>query len=345
MSSDDKKTTPPKKKRGEKLEFPQDCERLAPSACETWKTKDPKTGVSKCKIKYGKMGFNNRCVENEDYELEKFIFDEGFQEFTKINTDNLDYELKTRNQICENLDPDTTCKSELGKKLGCKVKKRVLSPNSCRLDPKLIGFLKRRELLCEKEDCKELKKKGIVCDKCIDELHETLQELDGLYDELVRKKSPPPEDIQRYFDLADDVKMEWYPYFVHSQKKLLDTLEKKRMKIEELHGGMRCQAYNITTCIGTGDETKQCKCKGIKDRYGIFCGTHRRCYLSRKEKFDEFRDKFNELCEEKELCRGLIKKFKEFYGMIRYATVGEASKKKVEVDNILEFADEYIKYI
>lgn len=342
MSSRKKKE---QKKRAEPLEFPQDCERLAPSACETWKTKDPKTGVGKCKIKYSKLGFANKCVENEDYELERFIFNEGFKEFTKINTENLDYELKTRNKICENLDPDTTCKSELGKKLGCKVKKRSFSPNSCRLDPKLIRFLKKREMLCEKEDCKELKKKGIICDKCVDELQESLQELDGLYDELARRKHPAPEDVKRYFDLADEVKYDWYPYFVHAQKELLDTLEKKRMKIEELHGGMHCQAYNISGCMGKGEESRQCKCKGIKDRYGIFCGIHRKCYLSRKEKFDEFRDKFQVLCEKEELCKSLIKKMKQFYTMIRYTTVGEASVKKVEVDDIIEFSEEYLKYL
>jgi hypothetical protein len=331
-------------RRREYVELPKDCEKLSPSACTSWKTKDRKTGVSKCKIKYSKLGFANKCVENDNYEFEKFIFEEGFEDFATIGEGDLDRELKLRNKICENLNTDT-CRTELGKKLGCKVKKRLLSPDSCRLDPKLIEFLKKRELLCEIEDCKELKKKGILCQKCVDELDEMLQEYNGLYTLLSKRKNPAPEDVKRFFILADEIKDEWYSYFVTGQKKLLDEIEKKRMRIEELHGGARCQAFNITTCIGKGEVLKQCKCKGIRTSVGLFCGTHRNCYERRVGKFNEFRDKFDELCREKELCRGIIKEMKQFYEMIKYTTYGDAKNKKVEVDNILDFAEEYMTYI
>lgn len=335
-----------KKKKAERISLPTDCEKLAPSACTGPRTKD-KDGIPLCKIKYSKFGFNNKCVQNDDYELERFIFSQGFEEFSKISEENMEEELRKRDEICKNLDAgvDGPCRSKLGKKLGCKVKKRLLSPSTCELDPKLVSFLKRRELLCEREDCNELKKKGIVCKKCTDELKETIQEFDGLFDIIARKNNPPPEEVRRFFDLADELKHDWYPYFVTGQQKLLDTIEKKRMRIEEIHGGARCQAYNITSCHGKGDESRQCKCKGLRSKEGLFCGTHRRCYHDRVARFNEFRDKFEELCKKEELCSGLVRKMKEFYEMIKYTNYGEASRKKVEVDNIIEFAEEYMKYM
>lgn len=334
------------RKKKEVLDLPQDCEKLATSACESKKTRDPKTGARKCKIRYSKLGFNNKCVANQDYDLEKFIFEQGFQEFSSISGDNLEKELQMRNKICENLDASSggTCQSSLGEKLGCKINKKLLSPNSCRLDPKLIRFLKKRELLCEKDDCSELKKKGIICKKCTDELGELLQEHDGLFQILAKRKNAPPADIARFFEVSDIIRNEWYPYFVTGQQKLLDTLEKKKIKIEEIHGRSRCQAINITSCHGKGDDEKQCSCKGFKDSNGLFCGTHRKCYLQRVENFDEFRDNFDELCNSKGLCPPLIRKMEQFYEMIKYTTVGEASRKKIEVSNILDYAEEYMKY-
>lgn len=326
------------------LNLPEDCEKLSISACESFKTKDPKTGAKKCKIQYGKLGFVNKCKANEDYELEKFIFSKGFEEFTRIGEENMEKELRLRNKICQNLDPSSSCENSLGKKLGCKVQRKLLSPNSCRLDPKLVRFLKKRELLCEKEDCAELKKKGVICKKCTDELDEMLREHESLFDELVRKKNPPPDDVKRFFDITDQLKNEWYPYFVTGQKNVLDVIEKRKLKIEEIHGGVRCQAYNITGCFGSGENSKPCKCKGFKDRLGIFCGTHRNCYKDRVQKFNDFRDNFDRLCEEKGLCAPLVRKMKEFQTMIRHTTSGEASRKKIEVDNIIEYAEEYMKY-
>lgn len=339
-----KKVEAPKKKK-EVIELPRDCEKLATSACEDKKTRDPKTGARKCRVRYSRLGFANKCEQNPDYELEKYIFDQGFEEFSSISEENMEHELRVRNKICENLDASSggACASSLGKKLGCKVNKKLLSPNSCHLDPKLIRFLKKRELLCEKEDCAELRKKGINCKKCTDELHEMLLEFDSLYDVLVRKSNPPPADIARFFELADIIKEEWYPYFVSGQVKLLDTLEKKRMRIEELHGGARCQAYNIG-CSGKGEPERQCKCRGLRDKYGLLCNTHRKCYIRRVEKFDEFRDKFEELCKKQNLCRSLIKTMTEFYNMIKYTTQGEAARKKVEVENIIEYTEEWLKY-
>ena len=208
----------------------------------------------------------------------------------------------------------------------------------------MIRFLKKRELLCEKEDCAELRKKGIHCKKCTEELQEMLLEFDNLYDVLVRKKNPPPADISRFFELADVIKEEWYPYFVAGQMKLLDTLERKRMKIEEIHGGARCQAINISRCSGTGDEDRQCKCRGLRDRSGLLCNTHRKCYLLRVEKFNEIRDKFEELCEEKKLCNSLIKTIKQLYDMIKYTNQGEVARKKTEVKDMIEYMEEFLKY-
>jgi len=335
-----------KKVKNKLLNLPDDCEQLSTSACESPKTRDPKSGARKCKVKYSKLGFGNKCTKNEDYELEKFIFDQGFQEFTNISGENLEKELRLRNKICENLDPANggPCQSSLGEKLGCKVNKKLLSPNSCHLDPKLIRFLKKRELLCEKEDCGELRKKGIHCHKCTEELQEMLQEYDGLYDILVRKQNAPPADIARFFELADQIKEEWYPYFVTGQMKLLDTLERKRMKIEEIHGGARCQAYNITDCLCKGDDERQCKCRGLRDRTGVLCNIHRKCYIRRVEKFDEFRDNFDKLCRKQQLCNALLKNMRELYEMIKYTTQGEISKKKTEVSDIIEYAEEYLKY-
>jgi len=336
-------------RKKEFVTLPEDCEKLSPSACTSWKTKDKKTGVSKCKVKYSKFGFNNKCVKNDDYELEKVIFEEGFQNFSEIGGGGADSteELQLRNRICENLDARRggTCDSALGRKLGCKVKKRLLAPDSCRLDPKLIEFLRKRELLCEKEDCKELKKKGIFCQKCLDDLEELLQEFNGLYTLLSKRKNPVPEDVKRFFTLADEIKDDWYPYFVTGQKKLLDEIQKKRMRIEELHGGARCQAYNITDCSGKGDLRRQCKCKGLRTSEGLFCGTHRKCYHRRVDKFDEFRDKFEELCKDKGLCHGIIREMEEFYEMIKFCTFGEAKNKKIEVKDIIEFSEEYMKFI
>jgi hypothetical protein len=344
-SKGNKKVPSAKKEKKERLELPTDCEKLATSACESPRTRDPKSGARKCRIKYGRLGFGNKCIKNQDYETEKFIFDQGFQEFASISAENMEKELRLRNKICENLDASAggSCQSVLGEKLGCKINKKLLSPNTCNLDPKLIRFLKKRDLLCEKEDCAELRKKGIHCDKCTKELEEMLQEFDGLYDILVRKQNPPPADIARFFDLADQIKEEWYPYFVAGQKNLLNTLEKKRMKIEEIHGGARCQAYNISGCSCKGDNERQCSCRGFRDRIGMLCNIHRKCYLNRVAKFDEFRDKFDELCK-KQICKPLLKNMKEFYGMIKYTTVGEVSIKKVEVDNIIEHTEEYLKF-
>lgn len=338
-----KKTSSPRRKKKEVIKLPGDCEKLAPSACTGKGTKD-KDGIPLCKIKYSKLGFKNKCVENDEYELEKFIFSQGFEEFTRISEENTEEELRKRDEICKNLDT-SACGTKLGRKLGCKVKKRLLAPDSCHLDPKLISFMKRRELLCERENCNELKKKGIICKKCTEELNETIQEYDGLFDILARKNNPPPEDVKRFFDLADDLKHDWYPYFVTGQRELLDTIERKRMRIEEIHGGARCQAYNITGCMGKGDNARQCKCKGIRSKEGLFCGTHRRCYKDRVEKFNQFRDKFDELCRKEELCSGLVRKMRELYEMIKYTTYGEASKKKVEVDDIIQYAEEYMKYM
>ena len=331
------------KKKKEVINLPTDCEKLSASACTIKGTTD-RDGIPFCKIKYSKFGFGNKCIENDQYDLEKFVFRQGFEEFSKISEDNMEEEMIKRDQICKNLDA-SLCGSAMGKKIGCKVKKRLLSPVSCHLDPKLISFMKRRDILCEKEECDELKKKGIICKKCVDNLNETIQEFDGLFDILARKNNPPPEDIKTFFDLADDLKNNWYPYFISGQPQLLDIIEKKRMRIEEIHGGSRCQAYNITGCLGKGDESRQCKCKGIRSKEGIFCGTHRRCYINRAEKFDQFRDKFDELCRKGGLCSGLIKKNKEFYEMIKYSTSGFAAKKKIEVDDIIFFAEEYMKYI
>lgn len=339
-----KKKSSPKKKK-EVIELPRDCEKLATSACEDRRTRDPKTGARKCRVKYSRLGFANKCEKNPDYDLERYIFDKGFEDFSTISEENMEQELRVRNKICENLDASSGggCASSLGKKLGCKVNKKLLSPNTCRLDPKLIRFLKKRDLLCEKEDCAELRKKGINCKKCEQELHEMLTEFDGLYDVLVRNKNAPPADIAHFFELADTIKVEWYPYFVTGQVKLLDTLEKKRMKIEEIHGGARCQAYNIG-CYGKGEPDRQCKCRGLRDSIGLLCNTHRKCYITRVAKFDEFRDKFEEICVEKRLCNSLIKTMREFYNMIKYTTQGEASRKKVEVDNIIGYTEEWLKY-
>lgn len=339
-----KKKAPTVKKRKEIITLPDDCEKLSTSVCESFKTKDPTTGARKCKIKYGMLGFGNKCVKNEDYDLEKFIFQAGFEDFSTIGEENMEEELRRRNKVCENLSASDggLCQSALGKKIGCKVNKKLLSPNSCRLDPNLIRFMKKRELLCEKEDCAELRKKGIQCDKCTQELEEMLLEFDSLYDVLVKRKNPPPADISRFFDLADQLKNEWYPYFVTGQKKLLDTLERKRMKIEELHGGARCQAINISRCSGKGDQDRQCKCRGLRDRTGLLCNTHRKCYLQRVEKFNEIRDKFEELCEEKKLCKSLIKNITQLYEMIKYTNQGEISRKKTEVSDMIDYMESFL---
>ena len=322
------------------INLPEDCEKLSLSACTDKKTKN------QCKIKYGPFGFNNKCVKNEDRDLEKYIFEKGFEEFSKIDPDNLEEELRLRNKICKNLDPARggTCQSELGRKLGCKVVKRFTSPNTCELDPKLIRFLKKREMLCEKEDCEELKKKGVLCRKCIDELKELLQKFNGLYTTLSKVKNSPPERIKEFNETYEDIIDDWSAYFVTGQKKKLDEIEQKKMKIDSIHGGVRCQAINISGCDGKGNYQSQCRCKGFRDEYGIFCANHRRCYIAREKKFDEFRNKFEELCKEKEVCQGLVSKMKEFYEMIKYSTYGKSKTKKIEVDNIIDIAKEYMKY-
>lgn len=328
MSSDKKKKT---------LKLPEECYKLSVNACTSEKV------MNRCKIKRTTLGFKNRCVPNEDYETDKYLLTKGFKNFARIDENNLDKELKLRDELCKQLSaqPGGACESPKGVIIGCGIKKSFFGGKTCGLSPEIINYFYRKRDYCVARDCEENRRKySLLCEEHHQELNELLQEYKNYYQNIVFKKKNIKDNLF-YFDDIYDYLNEIYGVYLLEKPNIRKGLEDMQMDVNLQINQDQCQAYNVNTC-NTNKEKQRCRLKGTELKEGIFCKTHLKCYDTRIKKFQYLRDNFEKICGN-DSCGAQLGKLREFHSMIKFTTDGEAAKKKYEILETIEIIEEFSK--
>ena len=327
MSKDKKKS----------LKLPEECHKLTVNACTSEKV------ANRCKIKRSTLGFKNRCVPNEDYETDKYLLSKGFKDFARINENNLDKELKLRDELCKQLsaEPGGACESPKGIIIGCGAKKSFFGKKTCGLSQDIINYFYRKRDDCIARDCEELRKKyNLLCEEHYQELNELLQEYKSYYQDIVFKKKNVKDSLFHFDDIYAYLN-EVYGVYLLEKPNIRKSIQDMQNAVYREVNQDQCQAYNITTCT-TGKLNNRCVYKGFAGKEGLFCKTHSKCYDTRIKKFQYIRDNFEKLCSEGG-CSSHLDKLRELYNMIRFTTDGEASKKKYEILEVIEIIEEFNK--
>ncbi len=324
-------------KKKETLKLPEECYKLSTNACTSEKV------ANRCKIKRGTFGFKSKCIPNEDYETDKYLLSKGFKNFARIDEDNLEKELSMRDELCKQLSskPGGACESPKGIIIGCGIKKSFFGKDTCGLSPNIINYFYNKRKDCVARDCEEKRRKyGLLCEEHHKELNELLQEYKSYYQDIIYKKKNMKDNLF-YFDDIYAYLNEVYGVYLLEKSNIRKGIEDMQDKVNREINQDQCQAYNINTC-STGKLNFRCKYKGYETKEGIFCKIHSKCYDDRNKKFKYLRDNFEQLCEN-ESCGGYMNKLREFYDMIKFATDGEAAKRKYEIMEIIEIIEEFSK--
>ena len=322
-------------KTNKKLILPEECGRLSVNACTTQKIK------GKCKIKRGFLGLNSKCVANENYESDKYLFEKGFVNFARIDENNLDEELKNRDLLCKQLSTleGGACDSLQGRALGCSIKRTLYGKKTCGLSKEITNFFYRKRKDCVAKDCEVKRKKySSLCEEHDNEFKELLQEYKSLYQSIKFKNTNINENIYLLDDVYDYIQ-EIFGKYLLEKPNIRDGIEKMKMDIEFKINKNQCQAYNISKC-NTKNVNQRCLKKGYETDIGTFCATHKECYKKRIVFYKKVRDNIDRLCAE-EKCNAQLDKIKELYNMIRFTTEGEAFRKKYEILETIEIIEEY----
>lgn len=320
-----------------KLDLPRECYKLSLDACTS-----RKVGAA-CRIKRDALGFRSRCVPNENYESDKFLLEKGFVNFAEIDEDNLEEELKLRNELCKQLSTfqGGTCESLKGRAIGCEIKRPLFGKKTCGLSKEIINFFYKKQGKCLALDCQEKRKKySLLCNEHDAEFKELMQELTSYYNDIYIKKQIN-DDILFTFNDTYSYLQEVYKRYLLENPEKANKIEEMKARVDLLTNKNQCQAYNITDC-NTGISLQRCTCKGNEYSIGLFCRTHKKCYRDRIKIYKKVRDNLESLCAE-DKCPTQLKKIKELYTMIRISTVGESSKIKYQVMETIEIIEEYNK--
>lgn len=320
-----------------KLKLPEDCSQLTTDACTSQKVQ------GKCKLKRGFLGFNSKCVPNENYETDQYLLNKGFKNFAKIDEDNLDAELKNRNELCKQLSTEEggACDSLQGRALGCSSKYTLYGKKTCGLSKEIINFFYRKRKDCVAKNCDEIRRRySSLCQEHYEEFNNLLQEYKSYYQELYLKNKNVENNIFNLDDTYEYIQ-EVYGKYLLEKPNIRDSLEKMKMDVEFKYNKSQCQAYNISKC-NTKNVNQRCIKKGYNTQLGILCTTHKECYKKRIVVYKKVRDNLGKLCAE-EKCSDFLPPIKELYNMIRFTTDGESSKKKYEILETIEVIEEYTK--
>lgn len=323
-------------RRNPRFSLPNDCHKLTVDDCE-----HPKFD-NKCIIKPARFGGNEKCVPNETYLLDKEIEKKGFKDFAKLDENNLEESLSARDELCRALSP-SACQSSKAKVLGCQYKRGFLKQGRCQLSDKIINFYYKKNKKCLCKDCNEEKERGFkLCQEHRYEFNDIIETLTLVYKNIMEGK-----EIQKNYDdfiyLYNDLVDRYNIYLVENTGTLIQLTEKYneiRLKLGENY----CQCVNIKTCIGKGEVNQFCKNKGIRTELGLLCDEHKKCFLDRKNKFNNFKDAFQKICNLRS-CKKELEELENFYRMVLFCTEGESFVYKLTLLDYLFIIRQYIKEI
>lgn len=319
--------------RKTKLEFPQDCDKLSTEICE-----HPKL-LSRCKIKRNRFGGRSKCIPNTDHEVDEQIQKEGFKNFAKIDEEDLENELSKRDKLCKEISVDY-CRSQRAKALGCEVKGGLIKKH-CSLSQKIIDFYYSRSNSCIMPDCNEIRVKyKKLCFEHDTEFTNMLELLTQAYEDLTKHHENDDESLQNFEEIYLYLK-DYYGVYLLEKPATLVKIEEMAMNIRKLLGYGKCQCYNISECIGSGEKGNQCRNKMIKSEMGYVCKKHKMCITDRMKDYKKLRDNFETMCK-KESCGALLTRCKELYSMIKFTTEGEISVLKNEIYEMIVIMEQYI---
>lgn len=319
----------------------RDCQTLSEKSCKDPRVKD---------LCLYDEEFSS-CIVNEEKELDKYIEQKGFKKFVRFDEDkNIDEQINLRQELCLKLSTGKggLCEGKLGKAYGCKVRKNLFTKDSCVLDQKIINEYENYTDFCIIYDCRRRRRKGYnICTYHLNEFKEMMQILEVSYNNLrlVKNEKEKNRYLKDFFDIHQIIG-DIYHEFLLDKPELIEKINSMLIDIENEYGTQNCQAYNIKTCENdeNGNKLKErCRNRGQEYSQGYFCKIHLKCYENRKKQFDKFKTNLDEILNNN-LLKTNIKNSKEFYKMIEYCNLGEASKLKYEILNTIDVSQELSIY-
>ena len=319
----------------------KDCQNLSEKSCKDKKIKDLCIYDKEFDI----------CVVNEEKELDNFIANKGFQKFVKFDEDkDIQEQLSLRQELCLKLSTGKggTCNSKLGKAYGCVVQKNLFTKDSCVLDQKIINEYTNYNEFCIISDCRRRRRKGYnICTFHLNEFKEMIQILEISYNNLkyVKNEKEKNKYLKDFFDIHQIIG-DIYHDFLLDKPELIEKINSMLIEVENEYGTQNCQAYNIKTCINIEDGNKlkqRCVNRGKEYSQGYFCKIHLKCYSERKKAFNKFKTNLDQILDNN-LLKTNIKNTKDFYKMIEYCNLGEASKLKYELLSTIDVTQELNTY-
>lgn len=325
---------PRRKKKTIKL--PEDCELLDVSICE-----HPKV-AGRCKIERARFGGNDTCKANQEYLLQKEIYDQGFKDFAQLDTDNIEEELGKREELCSKLSKND-CMGTTARIFGCQYVGGVFKKGRCKLADKIIRFYYDKDLFCMIPGCGERKEAGFkLCEEHREEFDRVLEGLIENYTSIMNK-----EDVDNnYLEFVEkyDYLTGFFNVYLIQQPATLIQIAEKYNNIRQALGEDKCQCINVTGCVGKGKIGENCQNKGIRSDVGMICAAHKKCFKKEKLKFEEFKGKFQNLCSIKS-CKKELEDLKKFYKMLIFCTEGETFIMKTKLLDYIYIIDKYISEV
>lgn len=324
---------PPRKSE---LVLPEDCDKLDISICEHPKLQN------KCKVRVARFGGRSRCVPNQEHLLDQEIQKQGFKNFAKIDTENLDQELSLRDKLCRQLSTEY-CVSPRAQMLGCGLSGRIFKKH-CKLSQKIIDFYYTKKNSCIMPDCKEIREKyKVLCFEHQTEFDNMFELLIQAYEDLTKHHEDDDNSLQKFEEIYLYLK-DYYGIYLLDKVGLMVKIEEMALNIRRLHGSDSCECYNISSCISSGSVGSKCQKKMIKSSLGYVCNIHKKCIEERLSVYKKLRDNFEIICK-KQGCGEILNKIKELYSMIKFSVSGEISVLKSEIYEMIMIIEEYVKEI
>jgi len=321
-------------RREPKLNLPYDCNKIPVDICEHPKFEN------KCVIKNSIFGGRDKCVPNETYLIEKHLADKGFKDFAKIDEKNLEEELEKRDQLCRALS-SSSCRTPQAKILGCQYTKKFLKKGRCQLANKIIDYYSKQTKICLCKNCDEIRERGFkLCHEHRLEFNEMVEALIIIYKDIM-SGIDIEKNYNNFIYLYNDLVDRYNVYLIENIATLIQLTEKYN-EIRKKLGEDYCQCLNIKTCVGKGEVGNFCKKKGIKTKYGLLCEDHKKCFIDRKKKFDDFKENFQNLCGIRS-CKKEVEELENFYRMILFCTEGESFTFRTTLDSYLFIIRKYIE--
>ena len=323
-------------RRKPRLNLPYDCDKLDLDDCEHPKYEN------KCLIKYARFGGKDLCVPNDTYLIDKEMDEKGFKDFARLDESNIEADLERRNELCNALS-STACKSAKARILGCEYKRGFFKKGRCQLADKIINYYYKTGKKCLCKSCNEDKQPGFkLCEEHRHEFKEMVEALVIIYSNIMRNEETE-KNYDNFIHLYNDLVERYNVYLVENTATLIQLTEKYN-EIRTKLGENDCQCVNISTCIGKGEVGDFCQNKGIRTKTGLLCKEHRACFSDRKNKFDDFKKKFENLCGGRS-CEKEMKELEQFYKMVLFCSEGEAFIYKTSLLDYLFVIRQYIREI